>query len=208
MTDWLKRINDIISLSDENVVVVPKAEELTLTMFKTRERKSTYGQGQLITQRESAVSHEAKVDLPLIKEEVKAEPIPMVETNESDNLKKLQQLKTLPRPRGTPLDNVESRVALIQSLLGDGEVFKTLQVLRWPQGVLCPRCHSSNVVRRDPPLNAKDHRHYYICLDCKGTGGISDFDDFTGLPIGSLHALRQWILCWYLIGFCSVNRIA
>jgi transposase-like protein len=124
-------------------------------------------------------------------------------TEEDDNLKALKRLRDL--PRGTQVD---SRIAAIDNLLGEGEIFKTLKMLRWPQGVICPRCHSTNVVRRDPPHDSVDKRHYYVCLNCKGEGGISDFDDFTGLPLNSLFALRQWILCWYLIGFCSVNQIA
>lgn len=124
-------------------------------------------------------------------------------SNEHDNLEALNRLRTL--PRGTQVD---SRIAAIQDLLGEREIFKTLKSLRWPQGVLCPRCHSNNVVRRDPPAGTIDQRHYYECLNCKSDGSLSDFDDFTDLAIGSLHSLRQVILCWYLIGFCSLSQIA
>lgn len=121
------------------------------------------------------------------------------------NLKALKHLRELPRGT-TP---IESRIAAVQNLLGETEVFKTLKMLRWPQGVVCPRCHSSNVIKKEPPSSASDHRHYYLCLNCHETGeGESGFDDFTGLPVGSLQALRQWILCWYLMGFCSVNQIS
>lgn len=124
-------------------------------------------------------------------------------SEKQDNLDALNRLRAL--PRGT---HVDSRIAAIQALLGEQEIFNTLQSLRWPQGVVCPRCHSRNVVRRDPPSGAVDQRHHYDCLNCKGEGGLSDFDDFTGLPIGSLHSLRQVILCWYLLGFCSLSQIA
>lgn len=123
--------------------------------------------------------------------------------DKQDELDALDRLRAL--PRGT---QVESRIAAIQALLGEKEIFKTLKKLRWPQGVICPRCRSTNVVRRDPPISAVDQRHYYECLSCKGDGSLSEFDDFTGLPLGSLHSLRQCILCWYLIGFCSVAQIA
>jgi len=122
---------------------------------------------------------------------------------EDENMKALKHLREL--PRGTQVD---SRIAGIQNLLREHEIFKTLQMLRWPQGVVCPRCHASNIVRRDPPPNATDQRYYYVCLNCKGEGDPSEFDDFTGLPIGSLHGLRRWVLCWYLLGFCSVHQIA
>jgi len=120
-----------------------------------------------------------------------------------DNLKALKRLRE--QPRGT---QVESRTAAIKSLLGENEVFQTLTMLRWPQGVVCPRCHSNNVVKKNPPQHATDNRQYYMCLNCKGEEAPSDFDDFTGLPIQSIHSLKQWIFCWYLMGFCSLAQIA
>lgn len=127
-----------------------------------------------------------------------------VEPEVEANLKALEKLRSL--PRGTQVD---SRIAAIQNLLGDKEIFRTLQSLRWPQGVVCPRCHSNKVVRRDPPDTAWDHRWFYECLNCKGQGGLSTFDDLTGLPLEqTLNALRQWVLCWYLLGFCSIAQIA
>jgi len=120
------------------------------------------------------------------------------------NVSALKRLRA--QPRGT---NVEARIAAIKNILGEREVFNTLQQLRWPKGVICPRCHSTNVVRRDPPPNATDGRYYYECLECKGAGDPTGFDDLTGLPINqAFHALQQWILCWYLIGFCSVTQVA
>lgn len=127
----------------------------------------------------------------------------MVNATDDANIEALKRLRAL--PRGTQVD---SRIAAIQSLLGEKEIFKTLKLLRWPEGTICPRCHSTNVVRREPPHTAVDQRHYYECLNCKGRGGVSQFDDLTELSIGNLHALRQCILCWYLIGFCSLGQIA
>lgn len=125
-----------------------------------------------------------------------------------ENLKALKHLRNL--PRGT---QVESRMLAIETLLGEAEIFQTLKTLRWPKGVLCPYCHSSNVIKKLPSVTPQDARHHYECLDCKeedseGGEGTGTFDDFSGLPICTLHALRQWILCWYLIGFCSLNQIA
>ena len=122
---------------------------------------------------------------------------------EDDNLKALRRLRD--QPRGT---QVEVRIAAIENLLTEGAVFKTLKKLRWPQGVICPKCRSVNVTHRKPPINAVDQRHYYTCLQCESDGNPSDFDDFSGLPVSSMYALRQWILCWYMIGFCSITQIA
>lgn len=121
------------------------------------------------------------------------------------NVRALKKLREMPRGIGKDTD---SRISAIKNMLGEKEIFKTLQMLRWPKGIVCPRCKSSKVVRRDPPPDVPDQRHYYECLNCKGEGRASDFDDFTGLPIGSLHGLRQWILCWYLLGFCSLSQIS
>lgn len=126
----------------------------------------------------------------------------------SDNLKKLQTLRALPRTL-----NVESRIAAITDLLGEVEVFKTIQNLRWPAGILCPRCHSKHIMLKPPPPDSTDKRGHYECLNCQKNGGTSIFDDLTDLPIeyadGTLiHYLNNWILCWYLIGFCSINKIA
>lgn len=129
----------------------------------------------------------------------------MTDIGTSDsNISALNKLREL--PRGT---QVESRIAAIKNLLGDVEIFRTIKNLRWPLGVVCPNCHSPNVVAAKPPENAPDKRQYYECLDCKDGDEGSIFDDLTGLPFGdTLHELRQWVLCWYLIGFCSISQIA
>jgi transposase-like protein len=128
----------------------------------------------------------------------------MTDTGTDSNISALSKLREL--PRGT---HVESRIAAIKNLLGDVEIFRTIKKLRWPLGVVCPKCHSPNVIAVDAPENAPDNRQYYECLDCQKDGDASGFDDLTGLPFGdTLHELREWVLCWYLIGFCSISQIA
>ena len=124
--------------------------------------------------------------------------------DKSDNIKALNKLRSM--PRGT---QVESRTAGIKALLGEEEVFQTLKMIRWPKGVVCPRCRSSRV-KENPHAKAADQRTHYICLDCRDDGaeGGGEFDDFTGLPVDSLQGLTQWMLCWYLVGFCSLAQIA
>lgn len=123
--------------------------------------------------------------------------------DEDDDLSILKRLRDLPRNT-----QVDSRVGAISDLLGEAEIFKTLKLLRWPKGTICPRCKSTNVEKRTPPPDAPDKRHYYVCLDCDAQGRESNFDDFTGLEIQSLQGLRQSILCWYLLGVCSIMQIA
>lgn len=215
MTDWYKRITDIISQPDEPQATVSEEKQddlLTLTLYKNREKASHLSfSAKKTPQRQdptykshltdiAQTAQTVKTEKPVVKNEGNPMTTP---TEDDDNLKALKHLRDLPRG-----SQVDARIAGVQNLLGEMEVFKTLKMIRWPQGVMCPRCHSQNVVRREPPPDAMDKRHYYVCLNCKGDGSPSDFDDFTGLPMGSLHALRQWILCWYLIGFCSVHQIA
>jgi transposase-like protein len=120
------------------------------------------------------------------------------------NLKSLKHLRELPRGL-----QVDSRIAAIQALLKDNEMFRTLHSLRWPEGVVCPRCGSTHVVKRERPNDAEDQRWHFECLSCKGKGDESAFDDLTGLPFEeTIHAFRQWVLCWYLLGFCSISQIS
>lgn len=205
MSDWLKRITSIISEKSE--IITPTSKDRRFTPLQSQADHSQ----ALLSLLTPPVRHDPTFTKRIptkqppttinLQDEDKM-PKPSMD-DEDDNLKALKRLRDLPRG-----SQVDSRIAAIDNLLGEHEVFKTLKMLRWPQGVNCPRCHSSNVVRRDPPADAIDQRHFYVCLNCKGEGSPSDFDDFTGLPIGSIHALRQWILCWYLIGFCSINQIA
>lgn len=186
MSDLFKHITSLVSPLDETSDPTAAISAPTLSsLFKFQPRSADKLREPVIEKEEIPVTRKEPQDSP------------------KDNLDALKRLRSL--PRGTQVD---SRIAAVKALLGENEIFKTLKMLRWPHGVMCPRCHSSNVVRRDPPPDAIDQRHHYECLNCKGEGTPSDFDDFTGLPIGSLHGLSQWILCWYLIGFCSVAQIS
>lgn len=212
MTDWFKKISAIITTKEESEADITeqvhlnnteksKHKDLTSPLFS--KSVSSRSQATEPTQR-VGFKEKGSFSLPKSAAAPKKEEHTMVNIDEqSDNLKALKRLRDL--PRGTQVD---SRIAAIENLLGESEIFKTLKMLRWPQGVICPECHSTNVIRREPPPDATDKRHYYVCLNCKGDGSPSDFDDFTGLPLKSMFALRQWILCWYLIGFCSVAQIA
>ena len=120
------------------------------------------------------------------------------------NIVSLNKLRNLPKGSGT-----ESRIKAIKELLGDREIFRTIHNLRWPHGVVCPRCHSTNIIMAPPPEIREDKRYYYQCIECEINQTPCFFDDLTDLPIeGGIEVLRQWILCWYLIGFCSITQIA
>ncbi|MBS0286317.1 MAG: transposase [Proteobacteria bacterium] len=206
MSDWFKKISSLISSPQDSVSTTTPLDNGCSALFSKLEKLPDTGfESQTPTRRDPTfyAREQKHHKSPALPKATKEETAMSNTTQDDDNIKALKKLRSL--PRGTQVD---SRIAAIRELLGEHEIFKTLMMLRWPQGVVCPRCHSSNVVRRDPPADAVDQRHFYVCLNCKGEGNPSDFDDFTGLPIGEMHALRQWILCWYLIGFCSVAQIA
>lgn len=203
-SSFAKLMHDVTSderLQGNNSIILKEAnKEITkLKGFETKINATISGLNVEPHQKESFSTNIMDGNKPLMSEG----DITMDE--QDDNLKALQKLRSLPRGSET---QVESRIAAIKNLLGEKEIFKTLQMIRWPKGIVCPRCQSSQIVRRDPPPDTPDKRHYYVCLTCKGEGGVSDFDDFTGLPVGTLQGLRQWMLCWYLIGFCSMSQIA
>lgn len=116
-----------------------------------------------------------------------------------DGLTKLRQ----------PFDGDETaRVAQVQQLLGEEEALATLRKLRWPKGVVCPRCGSSKIFRREAPLSDVDSlfKRHYNCLDCQDRIGMSIFDDLTGLPMDTLTSIQKWAACWYVLAFCSPSK--
>lgn len=221
MSAWVKRItsllhkkkhhapleavlaNNIVTQADKLDAIVSTAGTISNTNYRDAVLSRHYNQEEASQtgkcEQDNSVEEGAMADLD------ESDKSGKFREEDSDNLKALEKLRAMPRGSGSSAD---SRIAAIKNLLGEKEIFRTLQKLRWPKGIVCPRCHSSQVVRRDPPPHAPDKRHYYECLTCKGEGDPSDFDDFTGLPVGTIQGLRQWMLCWYLIGFCSLSQIA
>ena len=83
----------------------------------------------------------------------------------------------------------------IQSLIDDAKCFETVRQMRWPDGVICPHCTSSQVTRQgydeSQPLRRK-----YECRACR-----KRFDDLTETIFAGHHQpLRTWIACLYLMG--------
>lgn len=207
MQDWLDKMGHLIDDSEDDITTTKPKHSLLLS----RPNITTAAHTHALLPKTPSVSYAQNRSESISSNlEIKSDPQPessvamkSQSSREDEDLKALKRLRELPRG-----SNVDSRVAAIKNLLGETEIYKTLKMLRWPQGVVCPTCLSANVVRRDPPPEAIDKRHFYVCLNCKGEGNPSDFDDLTGLPIDDLQSVRQWVLCWYLIGFCSMSQIA
>jgi len=104
----------------------------------------------------------------------------------------------------------------ISGLMDDAKCFAFVRQHRWPEGVCCPGCGSSAVIR-DGCDNTQPHRQRYRCKACTGR-----FDDLTGLDAASRHLppgdryamvlaghhqpLRVWVLCLPFMGLNLSNR--
>src|SRR3712207_76762 len=89
----------------------------------------------------------------------------------------------------------------LSALLDDAKCFALVRQHRWPDGVRCPTCASSAVIR-DGCGDTQRSRQRYRCKVCMGR-----FDDLTGTVLAGHHQpLRVWVLCLYLMGLNLSNR--
>jgi len=118
--------------------------------------------------------------------------------------------------RGVSAIMPASDLVNLSGLMDDAKCFALVRQHRWPEGVRCPGCDSSSVVR-DGCDDTQPHRQRYRCKACAGR-----FDDLTGLDAASRHLppgdrcamvlaghhqpLRVWVLCLYFMGLNLSNR--
>ena len=89
----------------------------------------------------------------------------------------------------------------ISGLMDDAKCFAFVRQHRWPEGVCCPGCGSSAVIR-DGCDDTQPHRQRYRCKACAGR-----FDDLSGTVLAGHHQpLRVWLLCLYFMGLNLSNR--
>jgi transposase-like protein len=89
----------------------------------------------------------------------------------------------------------------LSSLLDDAKCFDLIRRQRWPDGVRCPSCGGSHVVRNGRDDNRPACQRW-LCKSCKAR-----FDDLTGTVLAGHHQpLRIWVLCLYLMGLNLSNR--
>jgi len=89
----------------------------------------------------------------------------------------------------------------LSGLMDDAKCFAMVREHRWPEGVRCPFCNSSAVIR-DGCDDTQPHRQRYRCKACAGR-----FDDLTGTVLAGHHQpLRLWVLCLYFMGLNLSNR--
>jgi transposase-like protein len=89
----------------------------------------------------------------------------------------------------------------ITNLIDDAQCYQTVRELRWPEGVDCPSCASTQVIKRGFD-DTESARQRYECTDCH-----TRFDDLTGTIFAGHHQpLKVWILCLYFMGLNLSNE--
>jgi transposase-like protein len=89
----------------------------------------------------------------------------------------------------------------LSGLMDDAKCFAFVRQHRWPEGVRCPACDSSSVIR-DGCDDTQPHRQRYRCKAC-----ASRFDDLTDTVLAGHHQpLRVWVLCLYFMGLNLSNQ--
>ncbi len=89
----------------------------------------------------------------------------------------------------------------LSGLMDDAKCFAFVRQHRWPEGVCCPGCDSSSVIR-DGYDDTQPHRQRYRCKAC-----ASRFDDLTDTVLAGHHQpLRVWVLCLYFMGLNLSNQ--
>jgi len=89
----------------------------------------------------------------------------------------------------------------IKHLVDDVQCYQTVRELRWPEGVQCPACESTQVIKRGCD-DTEPARQRYECHDCD-----KRFDDLTNTIFAGHHQpLKVWILCLYFMGLNISNE--
>ena len=88
----------------------------------------------------------------------------------------------------------------IKNLIDDSQCYQTVRELRWPDGIKCPSCQSTQVITRGFD-DTESARQRYECADCH-----TRFDDLTDtICAGHQQPLKVWILCLYCMGLHLSN---
>ena len=88
----------------------------------------------------------------------------------------------------------------ISNLVDDAKCYEVIRQLRWPEGVRCPVCGSTQISKRGFHTHQKE-RQRYECQACQ-----AQFDDLTETIFEGHHQpLKVWVLCLYLMGLNLSN---
>ena len=80
----------------------------------------------------------------------------------------------------------------IKRLIDDVQCYQTVRELRWPDGMTCPSCQSTQVIKRGFD-DTEPARQRHACHDCD-----TRFDDLTDTIFAGHHQpLKVWVVCLY-----------
>jgi len=94
----------------------------------------------------------------------------------------------------------------LHDLIDDAKCYQTVRQMRWPQGVVCPHCTSTQVAKRGRD-ETQPQRQRYKCGHCgRHFDDLSTIEGFETVFAGHHQPLRTWILCLYLMGLNLSNQ--
>jgi transposase-like protein len=89
----------------------------------------------------------------------------------------------------------------IKKLIDEVQCYQTVRDLRWPDGIECPACQSTPVIKRGFD-DSEPARQRYEWTDCH-----KRFDEVTDTILAGHHQpLTVWILCLYFMGLNVANE--
>ena len=89
----------------------------------------------------------------------------------------------------------------IKHLIDDVQCYQTVRELRWPDGVACPSCQSTQVIKRGFD-DTEPARQPYQWQDCH-----KRFDDLADTIFAGHHQpLKVWVLGLYCMGLNLSNE--
>ena len=89
----------------------------------------------------------------------------------------------------------------LRKLISDDQCYEAVRQLRWPEGVRCPHCGGTEIIKRGKD-EAQPERQKYACKGCERR-----FDDLTGTIFAGHHQpLAVWVLCLYFMGLNLSNQ--
>ena len=89
----------------------------------------------------------------------------------------------------------------LYDLLDNAKCYEQIRQIRWPDGIKCPRCGSTDITRQGKDDSQPDRQRYF-CKECQRR-----FDDLT-LSVFSGHhqSLKVWVSCLHLMSLNLSNQ--
>lgn len=98
------------------------------------------------------------------------------------------------------MDKPPSIFEILKAFDTEEKCIEHFERIRWPQGLVCPKCESKRVFKYDTKGKTGKVRHLYQCVDCKYNYSVT-----AGTVFHDSHLpLTKWFLAIYLI--CSAKK--